>query len=209
MRKPIAALGVVLVLLLAVIGLTIAGILPLGTSLETTTETFDWTDRDLIDRGLYVPDWSFSMVGNDTLTMQELRNKVTVLDFMAISCPACETQNGYTKSLYQEFGDTMNLLSLSVNMNETLADLEAYNLLSLTVNMNETLAELEAYASDQSLAWPFGIDTNAEASFWCGMMVIPMIVIVDSDGLLRWIHDGVWEFSGTSGMNATVHQIMS
>jgi thiol-disulfide isomerase/thioredoxin len=190
MRKPIAALGVVLVLLLAVIGLTIAGILPLGTSLETTTETFDWTDRDLIDRGLHVPDWSFSMVGNDTLTMQELRNKVTVLDFMAISCPACETQNGYTKSLYQEFGDTMNLLSLSVNMNETLAD-------------------LEAYASDQSLAWPFGIDINAEASIWCGMYAIPMIVIVDSDGLLRWIHDGVWEFSGTSGMNATVHQIMS
>jgi thiol-disulfide isomerase/thioredoxin len=190
LRRPIAALGVVLVLVLAVIGLMLAGILPLGTSLETTTETFDWTDRDLIDRGLYVPDWSFSMVGNDTLTMHELRNKVTVLDFMAISCPACETQNGYTKSLYQEFGNAVNLLSL-------------------TVNMNETLAELEAYASDQSLAWPFGIDTNAEASIWCGMMVIPMIVIVDSDGLLRWIHDGVWEFSGPSGMNATVHQIMS
>ncbi len=189
-RKPIAALGVVLVLVLAVIGLTLAGILPLGLGLETTTETYDWTDRDLIDRGLYVPDWSFSMVGNDTLTMHELRNKVTVLDFMAISCPACETQNGYTKSLYQEFGDTVNILSL-------------------TVNMNETLAELEAYASDQSLAWPFGSDINGEASIWCGMGVIPMIVIVDSDGLLRWIHDGVWLFSGPSGMNATVYQIMS
>jgi len=190
LRKGIAAIGVIVVLAFAVIGLTLAGILPLGTSLETTTEPYDWTDRDLIDRGLYVPDWSFSMVGNYTLMMHELRGKVTVLDFMAMSCPACETQNGYTKSLYEEFGGIVNIISL-------------------TVNMNETLDELEAYAFNQSLAWPFGIDTNAEAAIWCGMGVIPMIIIVDSEGLLRWIHDGVWKFSGPSGMNASVYQIIS
>jgi cytochrome oxidase Cu insertion factor (SCO1/SenC/PrrC family) len=189
-RKITAAIGVVVVLVLVVIGLTLAGILPLGASLETTTEPYDWTDRDLIDRGLYVPDWSFTMVGNYTLTMHELRGKVTVLDFMAMSCPACDIQNGYTKSLYEELGGTVNIISL-------------------TVNMNETLKELEAYASDQSLAWLFGIDTNSEASMWCGIGVIPMIVIVDSEGLLRWIHDGVWEFSGPLGMNATVYQIIS
>ncbi|MFX0054263.1 MAG: TlpA family protein disulfide reductase [Promethearchaeota archaeon] len=190
LRKAIAAIGVIVVLAFAVIGLTLAGILPLGTSLTTTTEPYDWTDHDLLERGLYVPDWSFEMVGNYTLTMYELRGKVAVLDFMAISCAPCETQNGYTKSLYQEYGDTVNILSL-------------------TVNMNETLLDLGEYASDQGLMWSCGIDIDLEASTWCGMIVLPMIVIVDSEGLLRWIHDGVWLFSGPFGMNVTVYQISS
>lgn len=130
------------------------------------------------------------MVGNYTLTMQELRGRVTVLDFMAILCLACEAQNDYTKSLYEELDGAVNILSL-------------------TVDMNETLEELETYASAQDVTWPIGIDIDLEASMWCGMIVIPMIVIVDADGLLRWIHDGVWLFSGPYGMNATVHQVMS
>jgi thiol-disulfide isomerase/thioredoxin len=190
LRKAIAAIGIIVVLAFAVIGLTLAGILPLGASSTTTTEPYDWTDHDLLERGLYVPDWSFEMVGNYTLTMHELRGKVTVLDFMAISCASCETQNGYTKSLYQEYGDTVNILSL-------------------TVNMNETLLDLEEYASDQGLMWSCGIDIDLEASMWCGMIVIPMIVIVDSEGILRWIHDGAWQFSGSFGMNVTVHQVKS
>jgi thiol-disulfide isomerase/thioredoxin len=190
LRKGIAAIGVIVVLTFAVIGLILAGILPLETSSTTTTEPYDWTDRDLIERDLYVPDWSFSMVGNDTLTMHGLGGEVTVLDFMAISCLACETQNGYMKSLYEELGNTVNIISL-------------------TISMSETLEELEAYASNRSLAWPHGIDTDMEAAMWCGMSVVPMIVIIDAEGLLRWIHDAVWEFSGPSGMNVTVHQILS
>jgi thiol-disulfide isomerase/thioredoxin len=190
LRSKFTVVAVSVILVLAVIGLTLTGILPLGTNLETTTEPYDWTDHDLIDRGLYVPDWSFEMVGNYTLTMQELRGRVTVLDFMAILCLACEAQNDYTKSLYEELDGAVNILSL-------------------TVDMNETLEELETYASAQDVTWPIGIDIDLEASMWCGMIVIPMIVIVDADGLLRWIHDGVWLFSGPYGMNATVHQVMS
>ncbi|MFX1263087.1 MAG: TlpA family protein disulfide reductase [Promethearchaeota archaeon] len=190
LRNRIAVIAVAVVLVVAVIGLTLTGIFPLKPSIDTTTETYDWTDRDLIDRGLYVPDWSFEMVGNYTLTMNELRNRVTVLDFMAISCLACETQNGHTKSLYEELGSTVNIISL-------------------TVSMSDTLEELEAYASNRSLTWPHGIDTDMEAAMWCGMSVVPMIVIIDAEGLLRWIHDAVWEFSGPSGMNVTVHQILS
>jgi len=188
-KSRIAVAAIVVILVFGVIGLGLVGFLPLG-QLDTTTDPDEWTDNDLIDRGLVVPDWDFSMVGNYTVTMNELRGKVTVLDFMTTSCPACETQSVYMKALYEEIGDTVNILSL-------------------TVDMNETKELLEAWALDRSLTWPHGIDTNMDASLWCGMVVIPMIVIVDADGLLRWIHDGAWEFSGSSGMNATVHQIMS
>ena len=177
-------------MILTVIGLSLAGLILLGNHPETTTEPYDWTDHDLIDHGLAVPNWDFSMVGNYTITMNELRSRVTVLDFMTTSCPGCETQNSHTKALHEELDDTLNILSL-------------------TVDMSETLELLETYASNRNLTWPHGIDTGMEASLWCGISVIPMIVIVDADGLLRWIHDGVWEFSGSSGMNATVHQLMS
>ena len=192
-KNRIAVVAVAAVLVLAVIGLGLAGFLPLGDP-GTTTEPYDWVDNDLLDRGLYVPDWDFLIVGNYTTTMYELRGKVTVLDFMSISCPACETQWAHMKALHEELGDSVNILSLTFNYNETL---------------EETLELLDTWILDRNLTWPHGIDTDLDAAIWCDIVVIPMIVIVDADGLLRWIHDGVWEFAGPSGMNATVRQIMS
>jgi thiol-disulfide isomerase/thioredoxin len=183
----------ILISVIAVIGLTGIGyyiITHQEDNLNAIPNSGTWIDIDLLNKSLPVPDWSFTMAGNHTITMNELRGNLTVIDFMATWCSACEIQNEDMLTLYQDLGDVISLFSL-------------------TIDVRDTLQMLDAYMTLHGLTWPHGVDTDMQATLYLGISAVPTIVIIDASGLLRWIHEGTWSYSGPRGMNETIYRFIT
>ncbi|MFX1260717.1 MAG: TlpA family protein disulfide reductase [Promethearchaeota archaeon] len=141
---------------------------------HTTTTTNDIAqDVDLKSRGIQLPDWNLILSNESIISLHSLRSRFVVIDLMATWCGSCETQNANLKTLYNSMGDSIHLLSL-------------------TVDTGETAAMMAAYKEDKNLPWPHGLDTQSVFSNYFNVEYIPSIVIIDGEGYARWYHVGLW-----------------
>ncbi|MFW9803878.1 MAG: TlpA family protein disulfide reductase [Candidatus Thorarchaeota archaeon] len=139
---------------------------------NTTTDNIA-QDVDLRNRGIQLPDWNLVMSDESIVSLHSLRNRFVVIDLMATWCSSCAIQNGDLETLYNNMGDSIYLLSL-------------------TVDTSETEAMMAAYMEDKDLPWPHGLDTQSVFSNYLNVQYIPSIVIIDNEGYLRWYHVGLW-----------------
>jgi hypothetical protein len=176
--QPEKALIVVVVGTVAVLGfavgftfLTFDGGTP-NNHTNTTSENIA-QDVDLRNLGVQLPDWNLIMSDGSFQTLHSLRDRFLVVDLMATWCSSCTTQNDNLKTLYNNMGDSIHLISL-------------------TVDTLETEAMMAAYMADNDLPWPHGLDTQSVFSNYFNVEYIPSIVIIDDEGYLRWFHVGLW-----------------
>jgi thiol-disulfide isomerase/thioredoxin len=146
---------------------------PSGNGYNNTTTDNIAQDVDLRSRGLQLPDWNLIMSDESIVSLHSLRDRFVVIDLMATWCGSCATQNGYLKTLYNNLGDSIHLISL-------------------TVDSSETEAMMAAYMEDKNLPWPHGLDTQNVFSNYFNVQYIPSIVIIDNEGYARWYHVGLW-----------------
>ncbi|TXT56777.1 MAG: conserved exported protein of unknown function [Candidatus Thorarchaeota archaeon] len=142
-------------------------------------------DQDLIDDNIVVPNWNFTLSTGDTLNMTDFRGKITILDFMARWCGYCGQQNNHLRLLQDEYGDTINIVSVCVDV-------------------ADTLQQLTEYKEQNNITWPLGLDING-SSDWLRVRYIPNLVIIDGNGLLRWNHEGTWD---ATSMAETIESLM-
>jgi cytochrome oxidase Cu insertion factor (SCO1/SenC/PrrC family) len=141
---------------------------------HTNTTTHNITeDVDLRSQGIQLPDWNLVMSDESIISLHSLRDRFVVIDLMATWCSSCESQNGNLKTLYNNMGDSIHLLSL-------------------TIDTSETEAMMAAYMEDKNLPWPHGLDTQSVFSNYFNVQYIPSIVIIDNEGYVRWYHVGLW-----------------
>ncbi len=141
----------------------------------TTTETIA-KDVDLRNLGVQLPDWNLIMSDGSFQSLHALRDRFVVIDLMATWCTTCATQNIDLAALYDNMGDSIYLISL-------------------TVDVAETEAMMATYMADKGLTWPHGLDTQGVFSNYFNIRYIPSIVIIDTEGYLRWFHEGLWSES--------------
>jgi thiol-disulfide isomerase/thioredoxin len=205
-------LGIVIVLVTVTVGLTVAyfsTIPPVDdtnnetqTTIPTTTTTTDGgddggntpililRDMDLLEYNITLPETLWIMTDGNDIYPSDLQGKWTIIDFMATWCPPCKIQNVFLKQIHDAYGDSINLISL-------------------TVTISETLEMLEDYADENNITWRTGQDygedwDNTMADF-LGIRYIPTPIIIDPNGVLRWMHEGTWIFQA---MNDTLTTLM-
>ncbi|MFQ5832893.1 MAG: TlpA family protein disulfide reductase [Candidatus Thorarchaeota archaeon] len=143
-------------------------------------------DTDLLDRGIQPPDWTLTMSDGSTTSLHSYRGRFLIVDLMATWCTTCEAENAELEAIYDNMGDSIWLISL-------------------TVDFSETEAMMADYKAQKNLPWPHGLDTNGVFGNYFNVIYIPSIVIIDDAGYLRWFHEGFW---GESSMNETLTQLM-
>lgn len=131
-------------------------------------------DRDLLELGLQVPsNWEFDLADGTTQSLSDLSGKVILVDLMATWCTYCSTQNGYLENVYETLGDSLVILSL-------------------TIDRSETVAMMEDYQSDRGLPWDHGLDNGGSFTNYFSVTSVPTLVLIDGDGYFRYLHNGVW-----------------
>ncbi|MFX1484791.1 MAG: TlpA family protein disulfide reductase [Promethearchaeota archaeon] len=183
---------------IAVVGVTLAivtvGLLigvsfltfPTGDADGETPLTGIVVDRDLLELGLEAPtDWTFEMSDDSTLTLSDLRGQVVIVDLMATWCTSCASQNSYLETVYQNLAGTATIISL-------------------TVDASETAQMMATYKSDKGLLWDHGVDTGEKFDNYFNVQYIPTIVLIDANGIFRYMHEGIWSAGSISDAVASI-----
>jgi thiol-disulfide isomerase/thioredoxin len=176
--QPEKALAVIVVSTIVILGFAV-GFTFLSFDGGTPNNTTNTTpgdiaqDVDLRSLGVQLPDWNLIMSDGSFQSLHSLRDRFLVVDLMATWCSSCVIQNGNLKTLYNNMGDSIHLISL-------------------TVDVSETEAMMAAYMEDEDLPWPHGLDTQSVFSNYFNVQYIPSIVIIDDEGYIRWFHVGLW-----------------
>ncbi len=119
------------------------------------------------------PDWGLLMSDGEILQLSSLEGKFVIIDLMSLTCPACETQNDELELLQDAMGDSIHVISLSVDI-------------------STTVDQMDQYMTNNELGWPHGLDTNSAFTYYFNLRYTPTMVLVDSDGYIRMYHEGIW-----------------
>ncbi len=171
---------------MAIAGVTVAIViigLTISVSLfahQTSPLTGITTDRDLLELGLQVPDsWAFAMSDGTTLSLDDLSGEIILVDLMATWCGTCVTQNEYLETIYDSLAGSLVIISLSVDV-------------------AETVSLLNDYKTTKGLPWDHGLDSNSSFTTYFSVTNIPSMVLIDGDGYFRFFHIGLWSASSIS-----------
>jgi len=150
-----------------VIGASLATFNPGGTTDDGTTTSSTLTlDTDLIDQSREAPDWGFLMSDGEVVQLSSFEGKFVLIELMG-------TMNEEIVTLLANFGDSITVISLSVD----------YGL---------TVSQIAEYKVDQGVDWQHGLDTNDVFKEYFHVRYTPTLVLIDSDGFFRMYHEGVW-----------------
>ncbi len=102
------------------------------------------TPNAMTDTMMAAPAW-FSAnfteaTSGDSFTIQDFKDKVVLVETMAIWCPTCLQQQNQIKALHEQLGMRDDLVSLSID-----------------VDINETLAGLKDYVAKNGFDWTYSV----------------------------------------------------
>lgn len=94
-----------------------------------------------------------------------------ILDLMATWCGPCRLEAAHLREVQVLHGEEVAILSISVDPQETIAD-------------------LERFGDDYGATWPYAIDRDGKIKAAMGMKIIPKLVIVGPDGIVVFEREG-------------------
>jgi thiol-disulfide isomerase/thioredoxin len=119
------------------------------------------------------PEFSMTTENGRVLTSAELRGKVVILAFWASWCEPCWHELPTVAKVYATYQDNRSVLFWAVNAQAG----------------GDTIETARAYAKRMQLALPVAYTENAIA-IRLGVNGYPKLIVLDTEGRLRFIHDG-------------------
>jgi len=137
-------------------------------------------DTDLGDLNLEAPNWGLLTSDDEVLNLHDLRGKFVVVDLMQTGeCLPCIEQTSHLKELHNGHGDSIEIISLSLIL-------------------TDTVSRLAQYKSENDIPWFVGLDTSGVFGEYFNVQYVPTLVIIDDEGYFRWYHGGLWEYDDMS-----------
>ncbi|MFW9769629.1 MAG: TlpA family protein disulfide reductase, partial [Candidatus Thorarchaeota archaeon] len=72
------------------------------------------------------------------------------------------------------------------------------------VDDSETAAMMADYKSTKALDWPHGVDTGSSFENYFNVRNIPTLVLIDADGVFRYLHVGTWSSAAMTDTIASI-----
>ncbi len=123
--------------------------------------------RNLAPPDLSVLRANLTDIYGQTFSITDYKGKVVLLDFMASWCPQCKAETPYLVKVYQHYGRTIVMISISQWYQET----------------DQTLTSFKN--SFQGANWTFARDT---ANIWTNLRLItlPTLIILDKQSNIKF-----------------------
>ncbi len=116
------------------------------------------------------PDWGLLMSNGEVIQLSSLECKFIVVDLMSLTCPSCETQNDELEGLVNAMSDSIEVISLSVDV-------------------STSVSQMEQFKTNNGLSWQHGLDTSSVFTYYFNIRYTPTIVTIDADGYFRMYHE--------------------
>ena len=129
------------------------------------------TPEDLI--GKKAPDFTYNDQNNNTITLSEKIGEPVLLEFFISSCHFCYEQNVFLETVL-ESSPGLTIISISID----------------PINDNQT-SILEYIDRFSNVSWSFVIDNNLVARDSYFISVVPVCILIDSEGIVTNVFVGV------------------
>lgn len=116
------------------------------------------------------PNFTLTDIDGNEFSLSDYQGKVVLLDFFYIDCPPCREEMPHLKTLHEEFGEDLVIISIDVNPYDTVEDLQVFK-------------------EEQGIGWTIARDT-AGVSDEYNVQFVPTLVLIDPEGYIRYRHVG-------------------
>ena len=123
-----------------------------------------------ISPGYRAPEFTLKSQSGKNLSLKELRGQVVMINFWATWCAPCRQEIPALNTLYEKYRDTGFVL--------------------LGVNVDSETANAVQMASKLKATYPILFDTDKQASVLYHVSAMPMTVLIDRDGKVRYVQKG-------------------
>jgi peroxiredoxin len=123
-----------------------------------------------ISPGHPAPEFTLKSLKDKNLSLKELRGQVVMINFWATWCGPCRQEIPALNTLYEKYRDTGFVL-LGVNV-----DSESVNAIQMVSRLKVT--------------YPILFDADKLASVLYQVSAMPMTVLIDRDGKIRYVQKG-------------------
>ena len=123
--------------------------------------------------GFTLPDFSAETADHGTFTLSEALkdHELVLLNLWASWCGPCMQEFPFLEAAYQEYGDRVEILALSVES-------------------EDSLAVIRGVAKDKKLSFPMGRDENYNLATTFSVSAIPTSILVDRSRTVVWMETG-------------------
>jgi peroxiredoxin/outer membrane biosynthesis protein TonB len=124
----------------------------------------------------FAPDFSFTSVEGQTISLGSLRGKVGLLDFWGTWCPPCRESIPTMVRLNKEFaGQAVEILGISSDRDE-----QAWR----------------AFIAKNQMTWPEYLDSSGAMQNTFGVDSFPTYIVLNRDGVIRFRQSGFGDDTG-------------
>lgn len=156
--------------------------------------------------GQPAPEIEFTTVYNaESISLQELRGKVVLIDFFANWCGPCKAAFPHMRDLYDELkSEGLEIVGVTGYQGSySDGDLQVSDI-SQDRERELTVEFIKKYM----INWPVGFSSKGESNPDYGVRGIPMVVLVDQQGIVREIYIGA-SMSVKENMEARVRELLA
>lgn len=127
------------------------------------------TPPALIEVDIVAPDFTLPTMRGTEITLSELQGTPVVLNFWAISCPACRAELPYFDVVAKEYADKVTIVA---------------------VNIGESVSQVKGFFGDSKVSFTVALDKNAQMTSSYATGYVPTTFFIDSQGVIRYIKVG-------------------
>jgi len=124
-------------------------------------------------------DFTLTDIDGNTFSLSDFQGKVVILDFFARYCPPCREEMSHLKTVQDEFGSRLVVVSISVWVDDT----------------DENLRQ---FRDEFDITWIVARDTEGLRQKY-EVTTLPGLFIVDQEGYIGYHHVGLTESSVLAG----------
>ncbi len=136
--------------------------------------------------GRAAPNFTLRDLGGQEVSLDQFKGKIVLLDFWATWCGPCRLVMPLLERLQKEYSDTM---------------------IQLAVNVMEPNDMVEEYVREQKIHALVLMDQEGSVSLTYRAVGIPTQVLIDKEGIVRFIQEGFNPAVGLAPLRAEIEKI--
>ena len=125
------------------------------------------------DSGSTIPDLKVRLLNGTSTTLHQLsQDGPLLIDFWATWCVPCKKVMKYLNQYHEKYAD------------------DNFKVLMINTDTPRSLGKVRGFIKSQDYSFNVGMDPNKVLSKKLNGMIMPTLILVDKDGIIKWRHQG-------------------